>query len=568
MNPGKPLMSGPATHGEEDSVYDQALANLFSHYTDRLIAGEEVALEDAVRENPNFETDLRELWGIMVVTQAAGHHQRNALSDEESYAFAGLELPFELGDYTLQQEIGRGGMGIVYEAIRRLDNKTVAIKMILKGDFATNAEKDRFRAEADAAKRLNHPNIVPIYEIGEHEGLPYFCMKLIRGQTLSSKLTRGPMLPRKAAEIAASISDAIAYAHEQGVLHRDLKPSNILLDQQGVPHLADFGLAKAISTQPGASLTRTGAILGTPAYMSPEQATGARGNVGITSDVYSLGAILYHMLTGRAPFLGATPVETVLMVIEQSPIPLRTLNHRVDRNLEMVTLRCLQKPQDLRYQSASLLRNDLNAFLEGRSVSAREGRFVQVVANIFRETHHAEILENWGLLWMWHSVVLLVASILTFIFHEYLDFRQYQWPYVLMWTVGVGVWAVVFWMLRRRMGPVTFVERQLAHVWASAMAMVIFLFPLEAALELNVLQLAPVLALIGAMVFLVKAGILAGQFYIHSAIMMATAICMMLVPQYDMIIFGVASAGCFFHAGLKYYRRKQQGIARRKAFRK
>jgi serine/threonine-protein kinase len=272
------------------------------------------------------------------------------------------------------------------------------------------------------------------------------------------------------------------------------------------------------------------------------------------------------MLTGRAPFVGVTPVETVLMVIEQSPIPLRTLNHRVDRNLEMVTLRCLQKPQDLRYATAGKLRDDLQAFIDGKSVSAREGRFFQIVSNLFRETHHAEILENWGLLWMWHSLVMLVASLLTYGFHEYLDIRDNRWPYVLMWTAGVGVWAVVFWVIRRRMGPVTFVERQMAHVWASAMGIVMFLFPLEWALELKVLQLAPVLALVAAMVFLVKAGILSGQFYLHAAIMFLTAIAMMLKPDCDMIVFGFVSAGCFFLAGLKYYRRKKQGIARRKAF--
>ncbi len=551
----------------EDSVYDQELANLLSSYTDRIIGGEDLTLEDAVKENPKFESDIRELWGVMVVTQAAGHHQRNILSGEDDqYQFAGLELPFELGDYTLRKEIGRGGMGIVYEGLRKTDGQVVAIKMILKGNFATKTEKDRFRAEAEAARRLNHPNIVPIYDLGEHEGLPYFCMKLIEGQTLSSKLLKGPMLPRKAAEIMASISDAMDYAHEQGVLHRDLKPSNIILDNNGVAHLADFGLAKAIVPQGGASLTRTGAILGTPSYMSPEQAAGSRGNVGTASDIYSLGAILYHMLTGRAPFIGATSVETVLMVIEQSPIPLRTLNHRVDRNLEMVTLRCLQKPQDLRYLTAGKLRDDLRAFMDGKSVSAREGRFFQIASNLFRETHHAEILENWGLLWMWHSLVLLVASLLTYGFHEYLDIRQYRWPYVLMWTAGVGVWAVVFWMIRRRMGPVTFVERQMAHVWASAMGIVMFLFPLEWALKLEVLQLAPVLALVAAMVFLVKAGILSGQFYLHAAVMFITAIVMMLKPDCDMIVFGFVSAGCFFVAGLKYYRRKKQGIARRQAF--
>lgn len=553
---------------QDDSVYDQALANLLSGYTDRLVAGEDVTLEDAVVENPKFETDLRELWGIMVVTQAAGHHQRNILSgEEEKYSFAGLDLPYEFSNYTLEKEIGRGGMGIVYQATRKSDNQAVAIKMILKGDFATKIEKQRFQAEAEAAKRLDHPHIVPIYEIAEHEGSPYFCMKLIRGQTLSEKLLNGPMRPRKVAEIMLAISEAISYAHEQGVLHRDLKPSNILLDELGDAHLADFGLAKAITTeQTYATLTRTGAILGTPAYMSPEQAAGSRGNVSTASDIYSLGAILYHMLTGRAPFLGATPVETVLMVIEQPPIPLRTLNPRVDRKLEMVTLRCLQKPQDLRYRSAAALKNDLRAYLAGEAISAREGRLFQIVSNVFRETHHAGILEKWGVLWMWHSLVLLVASLLTYGFHEYLDIRQYRWPYVLMWTFGVGVWAIVFWVLRRRMGPVTFVERQMAHVWASAMGMVIFLFPLEWYLKLEVLQLAPVLALIAGMVFLVKAGILSGQFYLHAAVMFVIGITMMMFPRFDMILFGVASASCFFLAGLKYHRRQRKGVAEQKAF--
>lgn len=561
------MKHGATQDNAEDSVYDQELADLLSAYTDRAIAGEELDLEEAIQAHPKFASDLRELWGVMVVAQAAGHHQRNALSGENEYEFAGLELPFELGDYILEEEIGRGGMGIVYEATCKSNGRKVAVKMILKGDFASKTEKERFRAEAEAARRLNHPNIVPIYDIGEHEGLPYFCMKLIRGDTLSAKLVRGPMMATKAAEIMASISDAVAYAHQQGVLHRDLKPSNIILDEKGIPHLADFGLAKAISSTE-ASLTRTGAVLGTPAYMSPEQASGARGNVGTSSDVYSLGAILYHMLTGRSPFMGATPVETVLMVLEQPPIPLRTLNHRVDRNLEMVTLRCLQKPQDLRYASATKLRDDLRAFLAGRSVSAREGRIFQVVSNLFRETHHAEILENWGLLWMWHSLVLLVASLLTYVFHEIPAIRKLHWPYILMWTVGVGVWAIVFWVIRRRMGPVTFVERQMAHVWAAAMGLVIFLFPLEWSLGLEPLKMAPMLAIICAMVFLVKAGILSGSFYVHSATMFVTGIVMMVNPNCDMLAFGVASAGCFFLAGLKYYRRKKQGMKRRQAFAK
>jgi serine/threonine-protein kinase len=553
-----------ATNDDDLDAHEQELAELIASISDRIIAGEVILLEDAVRTYPRFADDLRELWGVIVVTQAAGHEQRNILADEIDRQIIGLELPFELGDYLLQKEIGRGGMGVVYEAVRRSDQKIVAIKMILKGDFATKIERDRFRAEADAAKRLNHPNIVPIYDIGEHEGLPYFCMKLVRGQTLSAALTRGPMFSQQAGRIVASLSDAIGYAHEQGVLHRDLKPSNILLDRDGHPYIVDFGLAKQASSNM-TSLTKTGAVIGTPSFMSPEQASGSRGTAGMASDIYSLGAILYNMLTGRPPFLGATPVETVLMVLEQDPIAPRVINHRVDRKLELIAMRCLQKPQDLRYATAMKLRDDLNAFLSGKSISAREGRLNQVIANLFRETHHAEILENWGMLWMWHSLVLLIASVMTYVFFQHMQIRA-RTPYILMWTVGVGVWAVVFWFVRRRMGPVTFVERQIAHVWASAMGIVIFLFPLEAALGLEVLSLAPMLAIVAAMVFLVKAGILSGSFYVQSVIMLLTAILMTVSPEYGMLKFGVLSGGCFFFAGLKYWRRKKEGGKKRHAF--
>ena len=187
------------------------------------------------------------------------------------------------------------------------------------------------------------------------------------------------------------------------------------------------------------------------------------------------------MLTGHPPFLGVSPVDTVMMVIEQDPIAPRVLNRQVNRSLEMISMRCLQKPQDLRYKTADDLASDLDAYLRNELVSATIGRFGQVVGNVFRETHHAAILENWGLLWMWHSLVLLVASIATEIFFWMgVTNRIHYW---LMWTFGLGAWAVVFWVIRRRMGPVMFVERQIAHVWAASMCGVALLFPLEGCLE-------------------------------------------------------------------------------------
>ena len=285
------------------------------------------------------------------------------------------------------------------------------------------------------------------------------------------------------------------------MLHRDLKPSNILIDEEGEPHVTDFGLAKQIADPH--SMTHSGAVVGTPAYMSPEQAAGNR-SVGPASDVYSLGAILYHMLTGEPPFQAASPVDAVMKVIEQDPVAPRQLNRDVDRDLELIAVRCLQKPPDLRYASAGALAADLEAYLNNEPIAARTGRFTQVISRWFRETHHATVLENWGVLWMWHSLALLVACLVTNIL--FWNGVENRWYYFDLWTAGFGTWAAVFWALRHRQGPVTFVERQIAHIWAAALVSIIALFPLEAYLGLPPLKLSPVLGLIAGMVFLVKAG--------------------------------------------------------------
>jgi len=536
-----------------DEPREQELATLVTQLADRMQNGEQLDLEKECKRHPDFADDLRDLWGMLVVTRAAGEETGSiARRANDSVDTPVLKLPFQLGDYLLQTEIGRGGMGVVYHAIRSSDGKAVAIKMLLKGDYATAADQKRFTSEAQAAARLSHPHIIPIYDIGEHEGRSFFCMKLIEGQPLSSRLANGPMPARRTAQIMAQISDATHYAHENGVLHRDLKPSNVMLDDEGVAYIADFGLAKQFHER--SSLTRSGAILGTPSYMAPEQAAGNRGEVSATSDVYSLGAILYHMLTGRPPFLGASPVDTVLMVLEQNVISPRALNQRANRDLEMIAMRCLQKPADLRFQSADKLALDFKRFLNNDPISAADGRFGQLIGNVFRETHHAEVLENWGLLWIWHSLILLIVSVGTNVL--FWCGNRNRLHYWLMWTLGMGAWAVVFWGIRRRMGPVMFVERQVAHVWAAAMCCVVALYPLESILNLEVLSLAPLLAVIAGMVFLIKAGILSGSFYIQAVVMFATSIVMALSKDYALIWFGISAAACFFFAGLKYYRKR------------
>jgi len=541
----------PDSHSS--AAQDEQLAQLLADLTDQVQAGRQVDIELICRQHPELATELRELWGACLVADAVGISSSELSPTLSAEIPASLfDLPCCLGDYELLEELGRGGMGVVYRARQISLNREVAVKMILRGQLASAADHERFYAEAQATARLDHPGIVPVYEVGELEGHPYFNMKFVEGRTLSALLAEGPLPPRQAAELLAAVARAIHYAHRQGVLHRDVKPSNVLLDDDGKPHVTDFGLAKLMSDP--VSLTRSGAVLGTPAYMAPEQAAGARGKVGPTSDVYSLGVILYHMLTGRPPFQAASPVDTVLLVLEQDPLPPRMLNPKTDRDLEMIALRCLQKPTDLRYQSAAGLADDLEAYLNDEPIAARSGRLGQVLSRLFRETHHATVLENWGLLWMWHSLALLLACCLTNTMH--LLGVTNRWYYIALWTAGLGTWAAVFWTLRRRMGPVTFVERQIAHVWAASMAAIAMLFPVEYLLRLDVLALSPVLGLVNGMVFLVKAGILTGLFYVQAAALFLTAIAMAMWPDYAHFIFGVVSAGCFFIPGLKYYRQR------------
>ncbi|MEM9657430.1 MAG: serine/threonine-protein kinase, partial [Planctomycetota bacterium] len=471
-------------------------------------------------------------------------------------------------DFHLSEEIGRGGMGIVYRAEQQSLGRPVALKILLRGADASPDDQARFQAEAEAAAQLAHPSIVPIYEAGEVDGWRYIGMKLIEGETLAQRLADGPLDEADAARLVLKIAQGIQYAHDQGVIHRDLKPSNILLDARQEPHVSDFGLAKRVADNN--AITATGAILGTPSYMAPEQASGGRGEVGPLCDVFSLGAILYALVTGRPPHQGATPVDTVLSVLEQDPLPPRLLNRRVSRDLEMIVLRCLQKPSELRYQSAGALANDLEAFLSGDPIMARSGQFSHVVARVFGETHHATVLENWGLLWMWHAAVLLVLCSVTNLFSMNMSdwpIMQQHWPYVALWGGGVAMWAPIFWALRSRKGPVTAVERQIAHAWGGSMVAVILLFAVESLLGLQVLTLSPVLGLIAGMVFVVKAGVLSGAFYLHATALFTCGVIMAYMHRadspYDITLFGLVCAAVFFLPGWKYYRQNERRNAAR-----
>ncbi len=303
-------------------------------------------------------------------TMPAGDH---AILDLRSADPAHPEAPSPtrvryFGDYAIRRELGRGGMGVVYEARQVSLNRLVALKMVKAGLLAGGEELRRFQNEAEAVARLDHPGVVPIYEVGEHDGQNYFSMKLVPGDSLARLIGRYKNDPRAAARLVADAAEAVAHAHARGILHRDLKPANILVDDEGHPHVTDFGLAKQLEDD--IEFTQSGAILGTPAYMSPEQAGGRRGAVTTASDVYGLGAVLYALLTGRAPFGGDSVAETLEAVRDQPPEPPGRRN-AVPRDLETICLKCLEKDSRRRYLTAQALADDLRAWLDSRPIAAR-----------------------------------------------------------------------------------------------------------------------------------------------------------------------------------------------------
>ena len=283
-------------------------------------------------------------------------------------------LAGEFGDYELLHEIGRGGQGIVYLARQKSLNRTVALKILRLGQWASRADLKRFRREAAAAASLDHPRIVPIYEVGERDGLCYFSMKFVEGGQLDEVVTRAPISMRQAAEVIAKVARTVHYAHQHGILHRDIKPGNILLDTSGEPHLTDFGLARLVEVD--SAVTDTEQIMGTPSYMAPEQAVGHKAQLTSTTDVYGLGAVLYQLLTSHPPFAAETMYETIRLLVETDPRQPRFLNRKIDRELSTICLKCLEKDPNRRFPSALALAEDLEHWLKHEPIRAKRSGVV------------------------------------------------------------------------------------------------------------------------------------------------------------------------------------------------
>jgi serine/threonine protein kinase len=398
--------------------------------------GQPIGAEELCRDCPELvEEARRQIQALEAMYRVPNGASPDAptLTAVPEQVFSPSEHP-QVAGYEILAELGRGGMGVVYQARQVSLNRVVALKMILSGEHASARDRRRFRVEAEAVAQLQHPNIVQIHEVGEQNGRPYLALEFVNGGSLAQRLSGGPLPAREAAHIARELAQAADYAHQRGIIHRDLKPANILLqgsshgstristDQKpedahssirvhpcsSVAKISDFGLAKRLDAETGP--TRTGTVLGTPNYMAPEQAEGRTRDIGPATDVYALGAILYEMLTGRPPFQAATLLATLEQVRCQEPLPPTSLRRDLPRDLETICLKCLQKDPRQRYASASDLAEDLRRFLDGELISARSFTLVDRLARTLNRSENLAAFRSW-------ANVLMVLAPVPFLLH-------------------------------------------------------------------------------------------------------------------------------------------------------
>jgi serine/threonine protein kinase len=467
------------------------------------------------------------------------------------------------GDYELLTEIARGGMGVVYRARQMSLDRVVALKMILAGRFANEEEVNRFKTEAGAAARLQHPNIVQVYDCEVRDGQHFFTMEYIEGTSLDQRLTQGPLPGKTAARYVRILARAVAYAHKQGILHRDLKPSNILIDVEDEPHITDFGLAKRLGPD-NSGQTRTGAVLGTPSYMSPEQAQGKSSDLGPACDVYSLGAILYELVTGRPPFRAETPLDTVMQVIDHDAVPPRLLNPKIDHDLETICLKCLEKAPQMRYASADELGEDLQRYLDGESIQARSFSMIDRLAHVLERDQGTADFSTWSSMVLVMAAIVGVEHLVVFLLvlfgaPSFLITAARALQFVLL--------GYLFWRNRgSRLLPQSAAERELWTIWIGYFTVYFFIVIVTRLLMyFEVLQVSqrwhaseyfrellpyPFIALVSGLAFFIMGSNYWGRCYAIGGVFFVIAPLMTLEMTLAPLLFGVVWTAALVTMGL------------------
>jgi serine/threonine protein kinase len=427
----------------------------------------EPALQEALRQRLGERERFRPFWTVM--------QREKTVSDAGPFP----EALRDIEGYEVLEELGRGGMGVVYKARQTKLDRLVALKVIHGGAAANQAELGRFRNEAEATARLSHPNIVAVYEVGEQHGCPYLALEYIEGGSLAEKLDGTPLPPRPAVQLVETLAQAVQHAHAHGVLHRDLKPGNVLLAADGIPKIVDFGLARRLDV--GSNATKTGAVLGTPSYMAPEQAEGKVHEFCPATDVYALGAILYELLTGRPPFKGASVLETLEQVRTLDPVDPRALQPRLPADLETICLKCLEKKPAHRYPSAEALAADLQRFLAGEPISARSLSVLEKIGRSVSYSGAPDTMRSRGWVVLAMSPIPVLVQLTLFLVFA-------AWPSYPLICLGVALpiiaicMPLMFWPSRHLLRKAPRLYRRFVWSQMSARCMGFFLIPLLVAL--------------------------------------------------------------------------------------
>jgi serine/threonine protein kinase len=508
--------------------YEAAVIDLLVEWEERRISGRTPSPEELCPGNVPLQNELRKR--IDRRRQLEAIFETPTLGEVDAPAVL-PPLP-DVAGYEILEVIGHGGMGVVYKARQLGLNRLVALKMVLAGASASPQSLDRFRSEAEAVAQLAHPNIVQIYEIGEQGGCPFLALEYISGGSLAQQLDGTPVASGKAAALVLALAQAVHHAHERGIVHRDLKPANVLLLADGTPKIADFGLAKRADSN--YARTQTGAILGSPSYMAPEQATGAADKIGPATDVYALGVILYELLTGRPPFKGATLLETIEQVREHDPVPPQTLQPKTPRDLETICLKCLEKQPHRRYASAAELADDLQLFLQGDPISAHSLTLLDQVARTI--SHHSfdarfRGFANRMLLFAPVPIIVHLAAYSLFASKPYYPVAMVVTTTCMLFTMLPALLIsgtptlrhLPVWQRRH------FMTVWIGHLIAMAVVLLVVVLAVPRDRPHMLLMVYPLWAATAAMSFLAHATE-AGMYYMVGAVLFCVSILMALTP--------------------------------------